>query len=399
MAFELVEHPLQAPVIKVIGVGGCGGNAVEHMVVNNVEGVEFIVANTDAQALSTLNAPTKLQLGTGLGAGGKPDVGRAAAQEDREKLREVLRGADMVFLTAGMGGGTGTGASPVVAEVAKEMDMLAVAVVVKPFVLENRMELADQCIKELGNHVDSLIAVPNEKLLTLLRDIASDPKKVTATKVFAAANDVLLGAVQGIADIIIRPGLINVDFADVKTVMSERGLAIIGTGEGEGESRAADALDRAIHDPLLDDVELRGARGVVVNVTGDPEMGIMELHEVGQTVREYTAEDATVVLGTAVDESMGERMRVTVVATGLGADDAAPAAPPPPVLTGAQEPRPAAGPARVERTDGARRGAVAQAETRGLGVAQALRVQADGPAEAADLEELDIPSFLRRQAD
>ena len=402
MAFELVEHPLQAAVIKVIGVGGGGGNAVEHMVVNNVEGVEFIVANTDAQALNCLSAATKLQLGAadnkGLGAGANPEVGRAAALYDREKLQEILKGTDMVFITAGMGGGTGTGAAPVVAEVAKEMDVLTVAVVTKPFEFENRMKVADQGIRDLGQHVDSLIAVPNEKLLTVLGDNAR------LEEAFAAANDVLLGAVQGIADIIIRPGLVNVDFADVKTVMSERGLAIMGTGEGEGEGRAADAADRAIHSPLLDDVDLRGARGVVVNVTTAPGMGIMEFREVGQIVREFTAHDATVVLGTVMEESMGERMRVTVVATGLGAEADMPAAPPPPVLTGAQEPRPPAGPARVERSEGergapTRRGMAVQPEPRGLGVAQSLRAQAAGPAEAADLEELDIPSFLRRQAD
>ena len=407
MAFELVDQPQQAAVIKVIGVGGGGGNAVEHMVVNKVEGVDFVVANTDAQALNDLSAATKLQLGAaenkGLGAGANPEVGRAAALHDREKIQEVLKGTDMVFITAGMGGGTGTGAAPVVAEVAKEMDVLAVAVVTKPFDFENRMQVAEQGIVDLGHHVDSLIAIPNEKLLTVLGE------EVSLEKAFAAANDVLLGAVQGIADIIIRPGLINVDFADVKTVMSERGLAIMGTGEGEGESRAADAADRAIHSPLLDDVDLRGARGVVVNITTAAGMGIMEYREVGQIVREFTSHDATVVLGTVVDDGMGERMRVTVVATGLGADGAlARSEPPRPVLTGAQEPRPAAGPAagpaRVERAESqrgrmaARHGAASPpGET--LGVAQSLRQQAAGPAEAEDEDYLDIPSFLRRQAD
>ena len=404
MAFELVEHPPQAAVIKVIGVGGGGGNAVEHMVVSNVAGVEFVVANTDAQALNSLTATTKLQLGAvdnkGLGAGANPEVGRAAALHDREKIQEVLKGTDMVFITAGMGGGTGTGAAPVVAEVAKEMDVLAVAVVTKPFDFENRMKVAEQGIVDLGRHVDSLIAVPNEKLLTVLGD------DVSLENAFAAANDVLLGAVQGIAEIIMRPGIVNVDFADVRTVMSERGLAIMGTGEGEGESRAADAADKAIHSPLLDEVDLRGARGVVVNVTTAPGMGIMEFREVGQIVREFTAHDATLVVGTVVDESMGERMRVTVVATGLGAD-ATLARPelPRPVLTGAQEPRPAAGPARVERGEGqreriaARRGGGQMSDARGLGVAQSLLQQAAGPAEAENMEELDIPAFLRRQAD
>ena len=403
MSFELVEHPLQAAVIKVIGVGGCGGNAVEHMVANNVEGVEFIVANTDAQHLNSLSAPIKLHLGAGqtkgLGAGAKPDVGRAAAQNDCNKIEEVLKGTDMVFITAGMGGGTGTGAAPVVAEVAKKMDVLAVAVVTKPFDFEGRTPVAEQGIVELGHHVDSLIAVPNEKLLTVL-------EATSVEAAFAAANDVLLGAVQGIADIILRPGLVNVDFADVKTVMSERGLAIMGTGEAEGESRAAEAADRAIHSPLLDDVDLRGARGVVVNVTTAPGMGIMELREVGQIVREFTANDATVIIGTVVDEGMDQRMRVTVVATGLGAEAPREAAPERPVLTAVQEPRPAAGPARVERPAGERdrfggrdRAPAPQPDPRSLGVAQSLRAQALGPEEGEDPDLLDIPSFLRRQAD
>ena len=402
MTFEVVEEPLQAAVIKVIGVGGGGGNAVQHMVANKLEGVKFVVANTDAQALATLDAPIKLQLGVaenrGLGAGANPEVGRAAALHDRDKIQEVLKGTDMVFIAAGMGGGTGTGAAPVVAEVAKEMGVLAVAVVTKPFELENRMKVAEQGIVDLGHHVDSLIAIPNEKLLTALGD------DVSFEDAFAAADDVLLGAVQGIADIIFRPGVINVDFADVKTVMSERGLAIMGTGEAEGDRRAGDAVDRAIHSPLLDDVDLRGARGVLVNITTAPGMGIMEYREVGQIVREFTDPDATVVLGTVVDESMGERMRVTVVATGLDAGGAAAVAraTPRPVLTAAQEPRPAAGPARGERDGvGARPGAAPaeRADARGLGVAHALRQQAAGPAEAEDLNFLDIPSFLRRQAD
>ena len=403
MTFQVVEKPLQAAVIKVVGVGGGGGNAVEHMVANKLQGVNFVVANTDAQALATLNAQTKLQLGVeenrGLGAGANPDVGRAAALHDRDKIQEVLKGTDMVFITAGMGGGTGTGAAPVVAEVAKEMNVLAVAVVTKPFEFENRMKVAEQGIVDLGHHVDSLIAIPNEKLFAALGD------DISLEKAFAAANDVLLGAVQGIADVIFRPGMINVDFADVKTVMSERGLAIMGTGEAEGERRAADATDRAIHSPLLDDVDLRGARGVLVNVTAARGMGIMEYREVGQIVREFTDPDATVVSGTVVDEDMGERMRVTVVATGLdaaGAPMMARTAAPRPVLTAAQEPRPAAGPARVERDGVTGRPDTApteRADSRGLGVAQSLRQQAAGPAEAEDMNFLDIPSFLRRQAD
>ena len=410
MAFELVEQPLQTASIKVIGVGGGGGNAVEHMVTNAVRGVEFVVANTDAQALRKLSASIKLQLGEdkkGLGAGAVPEVGRAAALHHREDIQEVLKGADMVFITAGMGGGTGTGAAPVVAEVAKEMGVLAVAVVTKPFEFENRTDVADQGIVELGHHVDSLIAIPNEKLLTVLSQDGGD---VSIESAFGAANDVLLGAVQGIADIILRPGLVNVDFADVRTVMSERGLAIMGTGEAEGKRRAAEATDRAVHSPLLDDVDLHGARGVVVNVTAAPGMGIMEFREVGQIVREFTAADCTVVIGTVQDADMGERMRVTVVATGLGtASGSTPAVP---VLTAVQQPnRPPAGPVRVgpigsdRAGDRARLPSARESDRGGLGISQSIREQADSAdtADTADVSEgmdfLDIPSFLRRQAD
>ena len=395
MSFELVEHPLPPPVIKVIGVGGGGGNAVEHMVASGVQGVEFVVANTDAQALGMLSAPTKLQLGTsltkGLGAGANPSVGRAAALDDREKIEEVLKGTNMVFITAGMGGGTGTGAAPVFAEVAKDNDVLTVAVVTKPFGFENRAHIADPGIEELGRHVDSLIALPNDKLPTVVG------KKALLVGAFAAANDVLRDAVQGIADIILRPGLINVDFADVCTVMSERGLAIMGTAEAEGEGRAGEAVDQAINSPLLDGVNLSGARGVVVNVTASSNMGITEFGELGQIVREFAADDATVVIGTVLDEDLGDRMRVTVVGTGIPATDTAANKP---VLTPVHTRRavgPPAGPARV----GSRSqiGAQQPADESELDVAQSIRRQADGPEEGEDMAFLDIPSFLRRQAD
>ena len=320
MNFELVTQPFQTAVIKVIGVGGCGGNAVERMLSEAMTGVDFIAANTDRQALESLNAPTVLQLGAvttkGLGAGADPEVGRAAAAEDREKIQHALDGADMVFITAGMGGGTGTGAAPVVAQIAKGLDILTVAVVTKPFGFEMRDRVAEDGLDELRQHVDSLIAIPNDRLFDVIGEDAS------LQEAFSAADDVLRGAVQGIADIIIRPGMINVDFADVRTVMSERGLAIMGTGQASGEDRAEQATDLAIHSPLLDDIDLRGARGVVVNVTTGSNLRISEFKLVGKTIHELAAKDSTVVLGTAHDPDMGDDMRVTVVATGLGAPPA-----------------------------------------------------------------------------
>ena len=415
MAFDFAEDQPKAAVIRVIGVGGGGGNAVEHMMKSSVQGVEFIAANTDAQHLEKLSVPTKLQLGPattkGLGAGAQPNVGRAAAQEDRDKLSELVSGADMVFITAGMGGGTGTGAAPVIAEVARELDVLSVAVVTRPFTHEGRTRIAEDGIAELGQHVDSLIAVPNDKLLEVLG------KKAKLSVALATANNVLRDAVQGIADIIMRPGIINVDFADVRTVMAERGLAIMGTGEAEGENRAAEATDRAMHNPLLAGVSMHGARGVVVNVTASEDIHITEFMEVGEIVRNLTAEDATVVLGTVQDETLGERMRVTVVGTGLGAAPArGTSTASKPVLTPVQrearpEPSPApmsgatrtpAGPARAGRAPGGHEGGHADIDDRGLGVARALRQQAEGPTDpdaATDMGFLDIPSFLRRQAD
>lgn len=316
--FELMETNIAGAVIKVIGVGGGGGNAVEHMVQASVEGVEFICTNTDAQALKNSSARTILQMGNnvtkGLGAGANPDVGRQAALEDRERIVELVEGADMVFITAGLGGGTGTGGAPVVAQIAKEMGVLTVAVVTKPFPFEGakRMQFAEQGIKELSEYVDSLITIPNEKLLEVYG------KDISLLDAFKSANDVLLGAVQGIADLITRPGLINVDFADVRTVMSEMGMAMMGSGQAEGEGRAERAAREAVASPLLESIDLAGARGILVNVTAGMDMSIGEFDAVGNAVKEFASDNATVVVGTVIDPEMSGMLRVTVVATGLG---------------------------------------------------------------------------------
>ena len=377
--FELMDTSGQQAVIKVIGVGGGGGNAVEQMIKSNIEGVEFIVANTDAQALKRSNVRTVLQLGAnltkGLGAGADPGVGRQAAVEDRERIAEMLSGADMVFITAGMGGGTGTGAAPVVAQVAKDQGILTVAVITKPFPFEGkkRLAVADQGIKELSEYVDSIITIPNEKLLTVVG------KQATLLDAFAKANDVLLGAVQGIAELITRPGLINVDFADVRTVMSEMGLAMMGSAVARGENRAHDAAHDAISSPLLEEVNISGARGILVNITGGLDLSIGEFEEVGNTVKEYAADDATVVIGTVIDPAMQDEIRVTVVATGLGHGTKKQAQPYKVVKTGT-------GTTDYESLDtptvirNRRAGQVPVLGDRGL-------------------EYLDIPAFLRKQAD
>lgn len=316
--FELSENPTANAVIKVIGVGGGGGNAVDHMIAENINGVEFVCANTDVQALKKSNAQTLLQLGEeitkGLGAGADPEVGRLAAEENRDRIHEVLSGADMVFITAGMGGGTGTGAAPIFAEVAKELGILTVAVVTKPFSFEGRkrLQIADEGIRNLSKNVDSLITVPNNKLLTVLG------KNVSLLSAFKSVNNILLGAVQGIAELITRPGLINVDFADVRTVMSEMGMAMMGTACSRGESRARQAAEAAISSPLLEDIDLTGAGGVLVNITAGPNMSIGEFEEVGEVIKTFTSESATVVVGTVIDMDMTEDLRVTVVVTGLG---------------------------------------------------------------------------------
>lgn len=382
--FELVENIPQNAVIKVIGVGGGGGNAVHHMINNQVEGVEFICVNTDAQALSNLKAKTILQMGSnitkGLGAGSNPEIGRQAALEDRDEIAEILSGADMVFITAGMGGGTGTGAAPVVAEVAKEMGILTVAVVTKPFPFEGkkRAAIADQGIQLLSENVDSLITIPNEKLLDVLG------KDASLLEAFKAANDVLLGAVKGIADLIMHPGMINVDFADVKTVMSEMGMAMMGTGMASGEGRAREAAESAIRSPLLEDVNLQGARGILVNITAGENLSLGEFSEVGDTIEEFASDDATVVVGTVIDPSLDAEMRVTVVATGLASSHERPKKVVDNTgLDGAMDYRQLDTPAIMrKRKAGERAPLIAQA------------IGAEG-----DLDYLDIPAFLRKQAD
>ena len=392
--FQLVDTCSSNAVIRVIGVGGGGGNAVEHMVSSNVEGVEFVCANTDSQALKNSSARTVLQLGTdvtkGLGAGANPEIGRQAAQEDRERVSDLLDGADMVFITAGMGGGTGTGASPVIAEIAREKGILTVAVVTKPFPFElkRRMTIAQEGIAELSEHVDSLITIPNERLLSVLGE------RVSLKAAFAAANDVLLGAVQGIAELITRPGMINVDFADVRTVMSEKGRAMMGSGRGTGEDRARSAAEAAIRCPLLDDVNLSGARGILVNITAGPDLGMDEFAAVGEAIGKFASEDALVVTGTALDESNEDEVRVTVVATGLGRTEQ-PRAEQKMRLVSAGS----GGPEAAEAAPGAATGT----DYRRLDLPTIIRRQPEKPEPARMSEEdtdyLDIPAFLRRQAD
>jgi len=316
--FELGDNLTHNAKIIVVGIGGGGGNAIEHMMSENIDGVEFICANTDAQALGKSSARNTLTLGEeatkGLGAGANPEVGRQAAEENRNRIREVLAGADMVFLTAGMGGGTGTGAAPIFAEIAKELGILTVAVVTKPFAFEGRkrMDVAEEGIRALSKYVDSLITIPNNKLLTVLG------KDVSLLNAFKAANNVLFGAVQGIAELITRPGLINVDFADVRTVMSEMGMAMMGTGTSTGENRAREAAAAAIASPLLEDIDFSGAKGVLVNITAGLDMSIGEFEAVGEAVKAFASESATVVVGTVIDPELTDELRVTVVVTGLG---------------------------------------------------------------------------------
>jgi cell division protein FtsZ len=380
--FELVDSAPQSAIIKVVGIGGGGGNAVQHMLARQVEGVDFIAANTDAQALKSCEAKTVLQIGSsitkGLGAGANPDIGRQAALEDRDRIAEVLAGADMVFLTAGMGGGTGTGAAPVIANVAKEMNILTVAVVTRPFRFEKRTEVADRGVHELRETVDSLITIPNEKLLAVLGE------RTSMLDAFSAANDVLLGAVQGIADLIIRPGMINVDFADVRTVMSEMGMAMMGTGRATGDNRARDAAEAAIRSPLLEDVDLHGARGILVNVTAGPDLNIGEFTDVGTIIEEFASDSATVVVGTVIDEELTDELKVTVVATGLGDTGRIGKLPEPPVQeVSLEEPRYD----QLDRPAFLRHNAALKQEN----LAEDLLVD--------DPDYLDIPAFLRRQAD
>ena len=382
--FELVDNSPQHAVIKVIGVGGGGGNAVQHMVDRQIDGVDFICANTDAQALQRMKSGTLLQLGNdvtkGLGAGANPERGKQAAIEDKELLREALDGADMVFITAGMGGGTGTGAAPIVAQIAREMGVLTVAVVTKPFPFEGkkRMQIAQQGIAELSEYVDSLIIVPNEKLLSIM---GQDTPLLQA---FSTVDDVLLGAVQGIADLIIRPGMINVDFADVRTVMSEMGMAMRGSGLARGENRAIEAAEAAVRSPLLEDIDISGARGLLVNIAAGLDITLTEFSQVGATVEDFASENATVVIGTVIDPEMGDEMRVTVVATGLGLDEDKKTA----ELQTELRKRLAG--------DGVPDYGVLDKPTV---IRNRAMTQGKSELKQQDLDYLDIPAFLRRQAD
>src|SRR6202522_3250284 len=393
--FELMDSYSQSAVIKVLGVGGGGGNAVSHMVQAGLEGVDFICINTDAQALKHSKVRTALQIGCnitkGLGAGADPEVGRQAAMEDRDRIIELIEGCDMLFITAGMGGGTGTGAAPVVAQVAKELGILTVAVVTRPFEMEGnkRGRVADQGMLELSKYVDSLITIPNQKLLSVLGSTT------TLLDAFKAANTVLQGAVQGIAELITRPGLINVDFADVRTVMSETGMAMMGSGSAAGDDRAREAAEAAISSPLLEDINLSGAQGILVNVTAGMDLSIGEFQEVGNVIKQFASDDATVVVGTVIDPDMANQIRVTVVATGLGKPVAA--ARPAPVQQAAAAIAPPLT-MRVVRP----KTPMAPTDYAMLDKPTVQRQRAVGDGLRAEVESedlLDIPAFLRRQAD
>jgi len=395
--FELMDAYTQSAIIKVIGVGGGGGNAVAHMVTSGIEGVDFMCINTDAQALKHSKVKTSLQIGSnmtkGLGAGADPEVGRQAAMEDRDRILELVEGCDMLFITAGMGGGTGTGAAPVVAQIAKELGILTVAVVTKPFEMEGgkRLLVADHGIAELGKYCDSLITIPNQKLLTVLGPAT------TLLDAFKAANQVLQGAVQGIAELITRPGLINVDFADVRTVMAETGMAMMGSGAASGEGRAREAAEAAVSSPLLEDINLAGAHGILVNVTAGMDLSIGEFQEVGNIVKQFASEDATVVVGTVIDPDLTNQVRVTVVATGLGRPASAQRLPreasPTRDMSDRREPsmRVVRRPQQLSSSDYAHLDKPTVQRQRAVG---------DGLRPDADPEDLlDIPAFLRRQAD
>lgn len=388
--FELIDNFPENAVIKVIGVGGGGGNAVEYMSQANIEGVEFIAANTDAQALKHSSVKSILQLGNavtkGLGAGANPEIGRQSALEDKERIQDALEGADLVFITAGMGGGTGTGAAPIVAEIAKEMGILTVAVVTKPFPFEGRkrMLVAEKGIENLSQAVDSLITIPNEKLLSVLG------KDMSLLDAFKAANNVLQGAVQGIAELITRPGLINVDFADVRTVMSQMGISMMGTGRARGENRAKAAAQSAISSPLLEDINLAGAKGVLVNITAGMNLTIAEFEEVGEAIKEFTSEDATVIVGTVIDAEMSDEIRVTLVATGLGKAN---------VVAGGRRLGETIAQRNEKRTDSRDTISSKFEKTvlvRTPGITNKLE---NSDATEQNMDYLDIPAFLRRQSD
>jgi cell division protein FtsZ len=388
--FVLADTENQGAIIKVVGVGGGGGNAVTHMVNSGIEGVDFLCINTDAQALKHSKVKTSLQIGVnitkGLGAGADPEVGRQAAMEDRDRIVELIEGSDMIFITAGMGGGTGTGAAPIVAQVAKELGILTVAVVTKPFEMEGnkRTSLAEQGINELHKYVDSLITIPNQKLLTVLGG------DMTLLDAFKTANQVLQGAVQGIAELITRPGMINVDFADVRTVMAETGMAMMGSGEASGENRARAAAEAAISSPLLEDVNLSGAHGLLINVTAGMDLRTSEFHLVGETVKQFASDDATVVVGYVIDPEMTDQIRVTVVATGIGRA-VAKAVPQPTIVQG------------VGRAD-RRRAPLGVGDYSAYDTPPRLRERARAVGDGLSLDRgdesfIDIPAFLRRQAD
>jgi cell division protein FtsZ len=400
--FELMDAYSQSAVIKVIGVGGGGGNAVAHMVTAGIDGVEFMCINTDSQALKHAKVKTALQIGCnitkGLGAGADPEVGRQAAMEDRDRIVELVEGCDMLFITAGMGGGTGTGAAPVVAQVAKELGILTVAVVTKPFEMEGnkRGYVADHGIAELGKYCDSLITIPNQKLLTVLGP------QTTLLDAFKAANQVLQGAVQGIAELITRPGLINVDFADVRTVMAETGMAMMGSGAASGENRARAAAEAAVSSPLLEDINLAGAHGILVNVTAGMDLSIGEFQEVGQIVKQFASDDATVVVGTVIDPELSNQVRVTVVATGLGRPAMTARTPQPERRERETREHRDARDTREPPMRMVRRPQLSNSDYAALDkpTVQRQRAVGDGLRSDADPEELlDIPAFLRRQAD
>ncbi len=398
--FELMDAYSQSAVIKVLGVGGGGGNAVAHMLTTGIEGVDFMCINTDAQALKHSKVKTALQIGCnitkGLGAGADPEVGRQAAMEDRDRIIELVEGCDMLFITAGMGGGTGTGAAPVVAQIAKELGILTVAVVTKPFEMEGakRMLVAEHGIAELAKYCDSLITIPNQKLLTVLGP------QTTLLDAFKSANQVLQGAVQGIAELITRPGLINVDFADVRTVMAETGMAMMGSGVASGEGRAREAAEAAVSSPLLEDINLAGAHGILVNVTAGMDLSIGEFQEVGQIVKQFASDDATVVVGTVIDPELSNQVRVTVVATGLGRPVPAVRQPPQRETVSAREAalhrdppmRVVRRPVPLSTTDYAALDKPTVQRQRAVG--DGLR-----PMDPDTEDLLDIPAFLRRQAD
>ena len=389
--FEIIDQGPQEAVIKVIGVGGCGGNAVEHMIGKGLQGVGFIAANTDAQALKRSTARTQLQLGSsltrGLGAGARPEVGRDAAIEDRDRIAELIEGCDMLFITAGMGGGTGTGAAPIVAQVAKDKGILTVAVVTRPFRFEGkRQKVAETGIEELKKIVDSLIIIPNDKLMQVLGE------EISVLDAYARANEVLHSAVAGIAEVINNAGLVNVDFADVRTVMSEVGMAMMGSATAGGPDRAHLAAERAVASPLLEEVNLAGARGVLVNITASSGLKMKEYHEVMETIKAFTAEDAMVIVGTVIDDAMGDELRVTMIATGLGGAAAR-----------NRQPRLEVIEQVVARTGTDNVGVQPEQvdyETLDRTPAVVRRGRAPAPAAAVSaFDPSDIPAFLRKQAD